>query len=278
MNISEEFLQNHSLPQVFERGMKAHQDGWEGKIEKHGPVFLAETHSGNLYNQVIYTESDEIRANCSCPYDDAGLCKHLVAVGLGILNNRFDVLSNELDPELAKNLDLVNIKQLRNSFTRDNIPVLQAEMEEYLEQDNFRNAMRILLGVYEGWQKEKLSNPASELSENPAEQLLSSVMKMLEVSPIDQKQQIALLATIFKRWDKYEQTLDLNSPEKSIRYDLNLFEDFMMVLAENPAPAQFLRMRVEGYSLAAHLLPQLREVLDRPGLIPKSDRKESYES
>jgi uncharacterized Zn finger protein len=59
------------------------------------------TKIGNVYSAVVYgTEEYEVTitdfptsdpsANCDCPYDLDGVCKHIVAVGLNIIDGNFE--------------------------------------------------------------------------------------------------------------------------------------------------------------------------------------------
>ena len=70
--------------QSFERGVKYYEQDRVLKLEIDGREIDALVRGSHDYNISIDIEDDTIRTACSCPYDYAGDCKHIVAVLLAV--------------------------------------------------------------------------------------------------------------------------------------------------------------------------------------------------
>ncbi len=59
------------------------------KLKKEGDTYTAKVDGSETYKVEITESPNGIEADCTCPYDYEGICKHIVAVGLNILSGNF---------------------------------------------------------------------------------------------------------------------------------------------------------------------------------------------
>lgn len=72
----------------FEKGKEYFEDGLVEKIRKEGDVYTAAVRGNELYQVNLRFENEEIRYDCSCPYDFGGACKHVVAAILAFASDK----------------------------------------------------------------------------------------------------------------------------------------------------------------------------------------------
>jgi len=106
--------------QSFERGVNYYEQGRVLELDIDGDEIRATVRGSHDYEVSIHVESDVIRTRCSCPYDYAGDCKHIVAVLLAV-NDRdtdTDTAAHEATGELPES---VNIEKLAEQMTTDDL-------------------------------------------------------------------------------------------------------------------------------------------------------------
>ena len=84
---SESLALNLSTPSSFHRGGEYFRDGGVEKIWREGEVYKALVRGTRLYEVSlrVTAEVDEgVKADCTCPYDFGGVCKHVVAAILAL--------------------------------------------------------------------------------------------------------------------------------------------------------------------------------------------------
>ncbi|CAI50012.1 SWIM zinc finger domain protein [Natronomonas pharaonis DSM 2160] len=77
-------IRSFCTEQSFERGVKYYEQDRIQKLEVEGGDITAIVRGSRDYDISIDIEDDTIRTVCSCPYDYAGDCKHIVAVLLAV--------------------------------------------------------------------------------------------------------------------------------------------------------------------------------------------------
>ena len=70
---------------VFERGRDYRDEGHIQRIEWFGDVVTAAVRGTSLYDVTVDLGEHTIDARCTCPYEGAGECKHVVAVLLDVV-------------------------------------------------------------------------------------------------------------------------------------------------------------------------------------------------
>lgn len=87
MDITLKWLKNNTVSSSLSRGY-AYRNA-VSKLYKFGNKYTANVHGSEMYEVEIYDDDDDITAECTCPYDYEGYCKHIVAVALEIMDNNF---------------------------------------------------------------------------------------------------------------------------------------------------------------------------------------------
>jgi len=72
----------------FEKGKEYFHDGSVEKIWREGNVYKAIVRGNEMYQISLQFEKEELKYNCSCPYDFGGACKHVVAVILAFASDK----------------------------------------------------------------------------------------------------------------------------------------------------------------------------------------------
>lgn len=90
--LSEQLIRDFSSEKSFARGASYYRQGYVLGLERRGPLLLAavEGTEETPYRVSVSLDGD-YKADCSCPYDFGGWCKHIVAALLVYLE----------EPELA---------------------------------------------------------------------------------------------------------------------------------------------------------------------------------
>ena len=91
--------------QSFNRGMKYYHQEHVQELNIDGGEIRATVRGSSYYDVAIDIADDTVRTRCSCPYDYAGDCKHIVAVLLAVGDRDTDAVS-----ETATNLDSTHSK------------------------------------------------------------------------------------------------------------------------------------------------------------------------
>ncbi len=83
-------LRRMATASSFERGQEYYDEGAVRELAYDGEQFLARVAGTYRYRVTISGTSEEPRMRCTCPYDYGGICKHLVAVGLAMLEGEVE--------------------------------------------------------------------------------------------------------------------------------------------------------------------------------------------
>jgi SWIM zinc finger len=87
MKLTTHWLRSNATATSYDRG-EEYEDSVR-KLKKEGNTYTAKVEGSDTYKVEIIESDTEIYAECSCPYDHGGICKHIVAVGLSILSGNF---------------------------------------------------------------------------------------------------------------------------------------------------------------------------------------------
>ncbi|MDX2246095.1 MAG: hypothetical protein SF052_04935 [Bacteroidia bacterium] len=247
-----------------ERGKNYFRQGKVQKLIRYGTAFSAEVLGTKWYSVVIDLHHTPPVFTCTCLYDAQTPCKHVFAACYAILEKQFIAEHPELTSEYANSLNLVNINSVRETVKKillkdDYANSLMADLNSFFSENNFRNGMRYLLGIYEGMGIQRREN--SELS---AYFGLCMEKTLSAISPEKLSTQNAreMMDMIFFRWDKYEQLYDFAHPGKSFRYDFADMEPLMIALTRDKTIARFLEIKFSGYGLDSKKLALLTKYTD----------------
>ncbi|MGB0838560.1 MAG: SWIM zinc finger family protein [Chitinophagales bacterium] len=91
-SLSRRYLQNLSSERSFKRGQDYYNSDMVECLLKKGNVFTAAVHGTEIYEiEIIIDQEGTMDCECSCPYDWGGICKHIVAVGLAIIHEDYEI-------------------------------------------------------------------------------------------------------------------------------------------------------------------------------------------
>lgn len=114
MNIDERTIRGLCTNAVFERGQKYRNEGRIQRIDRFDDIVTAVVQGSSQYDVTVERGGNTIEARCTCPYDGAGECKHIVAVLLDVAADPPRDESERVEPVLQD----VSTDDLR-AFVRD---------------------------------------------------------------------------------------------------------------------------------------------------------------
>ncbi|ADE03074.1 SWIM zinc finger family protein [Haloferax volcanii] len=94
--------------QSFERGANYYHQDRIQELDIDGSEIRATVRGSNYYDVAIDIVDDGVRSRCSCPYDYAGDCKHVVAVLLAV-DDRDPETMSDTDPERNETVDIESL-------------------------------------------------------------------------------------------------------------------------------------------------------------------------
>jgi len=108
MEITEDWLYKNATESSIKRGRDIYRNQMIRPMRvEHG--FVATVYGSDDYEINFRKGKDDFSVTCSCPYSFEGVCKHIVAVTLGILENVIEespqAVKNGLS-DLEKSLDV----------------------------------------------------------------------------------------------------------------------------------------------------------------------------
>ncbi len=107
--------------QSFERGVNYWKNGRVQELDIDGGRIRATVRGSNDYDVSIDVANDAIRTHCSCPYDYAGDCKHIVAVLLAVEDRDIDTDTDSGDESTENLPDSVDVESLVEQATADEL-------------------------------------------------------------------------------------------------------------------------------------------------------------
>lgn len=127
MNLDQETIHSLCTDAVFERGQHYRQQGRIRRIDRFDDLVTAVVQGSSPYDVTLELGGDAIDARCSCPYDGAGKCKHIVAV---LLDVAADPPPDESE-RVVSVLEAVSAAELRE-FVRDVVVTQPTLREQFL--------------------------------------------------------------------------------------------------------------------------------------------------
>jgi uncharacterized Zn finger protein len=106
-------IRRNSTPQSFERGEQYYREGAVVALTQRDNLLQAEVEGSEAMPYQVTVEFDAggiTTADCTCPYNFEGWCKHLVAVLLACVHQSKTI---EIRPSLEQLLDRLDLKQTR---------------------------------------------------------------------------------------------------------------------------------------------------------------------
>lgn len=139
MSINDALIRTLATDQSFQRGQNYYQNDQVVDLIRRGDTLqaLVEGSSYEPYQVTITLKNEEfIEADCSCPYDWGGYCKHVVAVLLAYMDPQQRVESKPTVADLLADLNRDQLYELCSQLLADN-PGLINWLERYLMSQSF---------------------------------------------------------------------------------------------------------------------------------------------
>lgn len=117
--ITEAAIRSLATPESFSRGEEYYRSGRVNDIERRGNVLRAEVEGSSYEPYQVTVELDEsgiIAADCTCPYDWGGCCKHIVAALLTYVRKRESIAERPAPDALLAGLDTETLRSLLGSL------------------------------------------------------------------------------------------------------------------------------------------------------------------
>lgn len=238
-NLTESSIRQRTSDQSWQRGQAYFNDGsvsnvtWRG--DQRGSL-TAEVDGSDYEPYTVEVEIADgaiISADCSCPYDFGGDCKHIVAVLLYILNSpdevdermAIDTLIADLDreqlhwivqmlaeaqPALSDQIEQLVAQAKRtdsasteSTESKPDQPIMLPFDEKLLRRQIIADVRGAVNSGYDGWGEEAWYESDFSIALEPA---LSQIQLLLEADQIVQALQILTVAT--EAWDSGADRLD----------------------------------------------------------------------
>ncbi|MBL7786456.1 MAG: SWIM zinc finger family protein [Chitinophagales bacterium] len=116
--LTRDYLKKWVGATIFERGESYYLNGYVEKLVQRGNTFVGKVYGTYTYKVRFILLENGIETTCNCPYDDD--CKHIVAVGLAIINNDFELDPNYIEvPDFMEKVYQKADKTQKEAFLRE---------------------------------------------------------------------------------------------------------------------------------------------------------------
>ncbi len=125
--ITEATVRSLTTPESYSRGEGYYRSGAVGDIERRGDVLNAEVQGSSYEPYRVTVELDEagiVAANCSCPYDWGGYCKHIVATLLTYIHHQAEITERPAPDALLADLDAETLRGLLSDLLRSHAELI----------------------------------------------------------------------------------------------------------------------------------------------------------
>ena len=121
-NFSEAIIRQHASPESYRRGQDYYEQGAVRNIVRRGQQLQAEV-EGSQYEpyqvQIILDEGGIFDADCTCPYNWGGWCKHIVATALTCLHQPEAIVQRPSVADLLAGLKRQQLQALLLRLSED---------------------------------------------------------------------------------------------------------------------------------------------------------------
>ncbi len=111
--ITESVICKLASPQSLGKGYLYYEDGSVVKVWSAKNVYHAQVEGSRLYEVTISGKNGAVEADCSCPYDWGGACKHIVAAMLAICHDGKIKKLKDDAPDIKKLVEKVDATRLK---------------------------------------------------------------------------------------------------------------------------------------------------------------------
>ncbi len=133
MKLTKNWLQTNAIDSSYTRGRSYRTS--VRKLKKEGDTYTAKVDGSETYTVEITESAHAIHTECTCPYDYGGICKHIVAVGLNIIDGNFkEIKTTEM--ALHKLDEVVNSEpiNLATFYQKEFLSAKKSKQEAFIKQ------------------------------------------------------------------------------------------------------------------------------------------------
>ncbi|MCL5960036.1 MAG: SWIM zinc finger family protein [Chloroflexi bacterium] len=131
--LTEALVRQYASPESFYRGQEYYQDGAVISLARRGRTLQAEIEGSQpepYFVRVVADAAGIAEANCDCPYDWGGWCKHIVATLLACIHQPDSVEERPTVEELLSGLDREQLQRVLLRLVDDDPSVVDILDEE----------------------------------------------------------------------------------------------------------------------------------------------------
>ncbi|MEM2135636.1 MAG: SWIM zinc finger family protein [Candidatus Jordarchaeaceae archaeon] len=117
LELTMEKIQSLCTEGSFERGLRYYREGRVEKLDFVGITVKAVVAGTHKYRVTIRLD-DDLKAQCNCPYEGDGYCKHIVATLIALKNHQEGGKREKEEELINKILDRVSLEELKEFLRR----------------------------------------------------------------------------------------------------------------------------------------------------------------
>ena len=160
--ITETIIRKLASEQSFGKGYVYYEDGSVVRVWSAKNVYHAQVEGSRLYEVTISGKNGAVEADCTCPYDWGGACKHIVAAMLAICHdNKIKKIKDDA-PDIKKLVEKVDAARLKKflidaltadaKLLKDFTIFARGDKETDKTADKYKNAVLAQFNKLGGWE------------------------------------------------------------------------------------------------------------------------------
>ena len=160
--ITESLIRKLASEQSFGKGYVYYEDGSVVRVWSAKNVYHAQVKGSRLYEVTISGKNGAVEADCSCPYDWGGACKHIVAAMLAICHDGKVKKIKDDAPDIKKLVEKVDAARLKKflidaltadaKLLKDFTIFARGDKETDKTADKYKNAVLAQFNKLERWE------------------------------------------------------------------------------------------------------------------------------
>ena len=186
--ITESIIRKFASEQSLAKGYAYYEDGSVVKVWSAKNVYHAQVEGSHLYEVTISGRNGAVEADCSCPYDWGGACKHIVAAMLAICHDGKIKKLKDDAPDIKKLVEKVDAARLKKflfdaltadeKLLKDFAIFARGDKETDKTADKYKNAVLAQFSKLGGW--ENYYDDYYDNYESPFPEIVGTFMETAE--------------------------------------------------------------------------------------------------
>lgn len=131
MKLTTHWLRSNATATSYDRG-EEYEDSVR-KLKKEGSTYTAKVDGSETYKVEIIESDTDVYAECTCPYDHGGICKHIIAVGLNILSGNFTEVEPAKIAAIPTNLLADEVIDTATFYKKEFLKAKKKQQEAFIQ-------------------------------------------------------------------------------------------------------------------------------------------------